>query len=189
MSNSPASGSPGQSETGSPARRRCGRGLFAGDPPREGREPAARQGLPGGRSPPSSKHHPRVCSSLPLQGPRLPKQRVRFQLREALLSWRQSPHTTARPAVENWLAPGVSWRLCTSTLSPSWRAPQQKNMQRPPYFANSVGPRERSGPHAAGPECRTTTQWPPEPPADSDRVRYRWPQATGLLPESSGKAA
>lgn len=75
----------------------------------------------------SSKLSQRVCS--PLEGPRLPKQRVGFKLREGLLSRRQSPHATALPAVENWLAPGVSWHLSTSTLNPSWRAALQKHIQ------------------------------------------------------------
>lgn len=144
-----------------------------------------RQGLPGGRSPHSSEHRRQVCS--PWEGPRHPKQRVGFELREALLNRRQSPHTTARPAVENWLAPGVSWHLSSSTLNPSWRAPQQKHTQRPPYFANSVGPRERSGSPRAVPECWTMTQWPQEPPADSDRVRCCWPQATGFATRKFGK--
>lgn len=80
------------------------------------------------------------------RGPCLPQQLVRFKLRVALLSQRPSPHAAALPAVNNWLTSGISWYLSASRLNPSWRPPLKKKMQPPPYFSNSVGPRERRGP-------------------------------------------
>lgn len=96
-----------------------------------------------------------------------------------------SRHSSARSR-----EPARTWGFMASQrfhTEPSWRAPQQKHIPRPPYFANSVWPGERSGSPRAVPECWTRTQWPQEPPADSDRVRCCWPQATGFATGKFGK--